>query len=495
MPFYLGEFGLDVSGSDHHSGDRSHSDGAEWLRTVRIFAQEHGFAFALWTYFLSPKAVVTSRGWWGRMREWDCSELVGAVFNFSVIDRSSCGGLAPFSAGAGADWYDSYSYSYNEREGYDWSSERGYYDSYAYSYDEGGNSMSNPEPSPAQSVEDSLYTSSYDDLQPSPGPSAVDGTFSSDGAEPSWCQSAFAFWAGQWGHDAGTDRTRIRLLPMSSLATRSATNGLLRWQNATVLLENRVRSWSPAHGVVGRADHGVARISVDFDGALLQGELEASLNVVGVGARSTISWSNGARWSRVSPSPLCKPPARRLGGQDGPINGFHRQRRASDCADGRPDYYQQEATKAVELVLPPCSPAPPPFTVPPPSLLPPPSLPYPVPPLPAPQLPPLPSPLCLSHAPPPLTPPPLQLPSSPFVVSSPLPPSLPSFAALPRLVLPRVPLPHRTFRSSLLLTIGIGIAGLSALVLGVFLSRARLGGSRHKRLTTSGSAEVQLARC
>ena len=112
LPFYVGEFGLDVS-SLHRK-----SDGAAWLRTVRAFAHERGFAYALWTYYTSPQGVVNASHALGRLRQWDCSELVAAAFNFTVHNRAACGTLRPFAANltrATEDGPQNYStYSYDE---------------------------------------------------------------------------------------------------------------------------------------------------------------------------------------------------------------------------------------------------------------------------------------------------------------------------------------------------------------------------------------------
>lgn len=120
LPFYVGEFGLHV--------DIAHpADAVEWLRTVRTFAQERGFAFALWTYFTSMQGVTESQSALGRMRDWDCSELVAAVYNFTIDDRSACGGLLPFS---GHEVPDPYS---NSSEGNDEPSRRQTQDHYVRS--------------------------------------------------------------------------------------------------------------------------------------------------------------------------------------------------------------------------------------------------------------------------------------------------------------------------------------------------------------------------
>ena len=102
LPFYVGEFGLDLLGIAPGT-----ADGAEWLRAVRRHAQDHAFAFALWTYYTSHQGVVDDVSARERLRQWDCSPLAAAVFNFSVgrpgaaeHAPESCGGLAPFSAGA-----------------------------------------------------------------------------------------------------------------------------------------------------------------------------------------------------------------------------------------------------------------------------------------------------------------------------------------------------------------------------------------------------------
>lgn len=76
LPFYIGEFGLDLEpAAEWHRSDGEHADGAEWLRAVRAFAHDRGFAYALWTYHLSKQGLTSARDAFGRLREWDCSEL------------------------------------------------------------------------------------------------------------------------------------------------------------------------------------------------------------------------------------------------------------------------------------------------------------------------------------------------------------------------------------------------------------------------------------
>ena len=150
LPVYVGEFGLDV----HRSFESGTTDEIGWLRcaslfspfpvfsfhpshpapsrpfpltrptlsppssrsTVRRFAQERSFAFALWTYYTSAQGIVTERDSWARLQEWDCSPLAAAVFNFSrrADGSTSCGGLLPFSSGVDTTengYYDGYGYS------------------------------------------------------------------------------------------------------------------------------------------------------------------------------------------------------------------------------------------------------------------------------------------------------------------------------------------------------------------------------------------------
>ena len=73
-PVYLGEFGINVEGVSERS------DGVAWLRTVRSLAERSGFAWALWTYSLSPKGVTAANNASERLRQWDCSEFVEALF-------------------------------------------------------------------------------------------------------------------------------------------------------------------------------------------------------------------------------------------------------------------------------------------------------------------------------------------------------------------------------------------------------------------------------
>ena len=93
IPLYVGEFGLDVSAIARPS------DGARWYAAVRDLAQQRGFAWSLWTYFTSKQAVVYADNATHRLREWDCSRMVAAVFNYSLDDKDlrRCGGVLPFS--------------------------------------------------------------------------------------------------------------------------------------------------------------------------------------------------------------------------------------------------------------------------------------------------------------------------------------------------------------------------------------------------------------
>lgn len=79
-PVYLGEFGINVEAVPERS------DGVAWLRTVRSLAERSGFAWALWTYSLSPKGVTAADSASERLRQWDCSDFVQALFE----RRASC---------------------------------------------------------------------------------------------------------------------------------------------------------------------------------------------------------------------------------------------------------------------------------------------------------------------------------------------------------------------------------------------------------------------
>ena len=94
VPIYVGEFGLNVPYTPPQ-------DGADWLLSVRAEAEARGMAWALWTYYMSDEGVVSGTTGWERLRDWDCSPLVAAVFNFTSPSddpgREECGGLQPFS--------------------------------------------------------------------------------------------------------------------------------------------------------------------------------------------------------------------------------------------------------------------------------------------------------------------------------------------------------------------------------------------------------------
>ena len=78
-PIYLGEFGLNVELVPVRA------DGVAWLRAVRALAERYGFAWASWTYVLSPKGLTAGANGKEmsaseRLRAWDCSEFVAALF-------------------------------------------------------------------------------------------------------------------------------------------------------------------------------------------------------------------------------------------------------------------------------------------------------------------------------------------------------------------------------------------------------------------------------
>lgn len=338
VPFYVGEFGLDVDGSQDQSsgGNRSSdSDGAAWLRAVRTFADERGFAYALWTYYLSKQGVVSARDARDRLREWDCSALVGAVFNFSSVGRvSACGGLMPFTPSDGDD---------------------------SSTGDASGDERGSTHAENAQSAGDR------------------DGARGDDTSGERVCTNVTSIWMGSWGHSAGSD-----------LSSFSFTAAPVIGRNVSVLVHNSARSWSPARGVVflgsrGRGDShssgdSSARVVVDFGGewpstraaTTIEGELRLGDRTAGGGAAGAIiEWTTGATWLRRSPSPLCQSVTaphdlqRRAAPREAapPARPAARDR----CSDGRPDFVPNALYHVddASVQLPPCAPAPPPFTVPP----------------------------------------------------------------------------------------------------------------------------------
>ena len=78
MPVYLGEFGVNIDFVPHLA------DAVAWVRTVRTLAEQHGFGWSYWTYYLSAKAATTAVNAELRLRQWDCSAVISALHDRPV---------------------------------------------------------------------------------------------------------------------------------------------------------------------------------------------------------------------------------------------------------------------------------------------------------------------------------------------------------------------------------------------------------------------------
>ena len=89
-PVYLGEFGVNIG---HIPVE---ADGVAWLRAVRRLCEQRGFGWAAWTYFQSVKALTTASNARDRLRQWDCSPHLAALYGDD--DRRSADAAAALRA-------------------------------------------------------------------------------------------------------------------------------------------------------------------------------------------------------------------------------------------------------------------------------------------------------------------------------------------------------------------------------------------------------------
>lgn len=97
LPVYLGEFGVNVDFVPYAP------DAAAWMRTVRQLAESRGFGWALWTYYLSPKALTTEGSAAMRLRQWDCSQVRAAAVGAPAESTSHGASCPPRNRSAPVD--------------------------------------------------------------------------------------------------------------------------------------------------------------------------------------------------------------------------------------------------------------------------------------------------------------------------------------------------------------------------------------------------------